>query len=210
MKTRSSGPADSGCDASLESDALDNDKIADSNSEPNSRSSSSTRSRAPNGSSWRHGARPSSPITNGIRTTGINESRTASSLAPFTRSQTSISKDGSTTISGAERPSSTQRHNRSIWSISLASSLVAALGMVLLFTIAKALVAGQIDAKGCRMSYMRPSYLRFSDFDTEHTRFASKYSLYLYRESGVDDPNQVCHALDYKHTNKSDPLNSQS
>lgn len=34
------------------------------------------------------------------------------------------------------------------------------------------------------MSYMRPSYVKYSDFDTEHTRFATKYSLYLYREQG--------------------------
>lgn len=37
------------------------------------------------------------------------------------------------------------------------------------------------------MSYMRPSYARLNDFDTEHTRFASKYSLYLYREQGIMD-----------------------
>lgn len=41
------------------------------------------------------------------------------------------------------------------------------------------------------MSYMRPSYVRFSEFDTEHTRFATKYSLYLYREQGADDPNRL-------------------
>jgi hypothetical protein len=27
-------------------------------------------------------------------------------------------------------------------------------------------------------------------FDTEHTRFASKYNLFLYREEGVDPYNQ--------------------
>ena len=41
------------------------------------------------------------------------------------------------------------------------------------------------------MSYMRPSYARLNDFDTEHTRFASKYSLYLYREQGIDDDAKV-------------------
>jgi hypothetical protein len=50
----------------------------------------------------------------------------------------------------------------------------------------------QLDPKGCRMSYMRPSYARLNDFDTEHTRFASKYSLHLYREQGVDDDTKVC------------------
>jgi len=29
---------------------------------------------------------------------------------------------------------------------------------------------------------MRPSFAKLTDFDTEHTRFASKYSVYLYRE----------------------------
>ncbi|BFZ59415.1 GPI inositol deacylase [Saitoella coloradoensis] len=41
---------------------------------------------------------------------------------------------------------------------------------------------------------MSPSYARLTSFDTEHTRFASKYSLYLYREQGVDidlKPNGV-------------------
>lgn len=41
------------------------------------------------------------------------------------------------------------------------------------------------------MSYMRPSYARLNDFDTEHTRFASKYSLYLYREQGIDEDVKV-------------------
>lgn len=41
------------------------------------------------------------------------------------------------------------------------------------------------------MSYMRPSYTRFAEFDTEHTRFATKYSLYLYREQGIDGGTKV-------------------
>ena len=41
------------------------------------------------------------------------------------------------------------------------------------------------------MSYMRPSYAKLSDFDTEHTRLASKYSLYLYREQGIDHDVKV-------------------
>jgi len=48
----------------------------------------------------------------------------------------------------------------------------------------------QLDPKGCAMSYMRPTFIHLPDFDTEHSRLASKYSLYLYREAGVDeDPN---------------------
>lgn len=76
-------------------------------------------------------------------------------------------------------------------SISILVLLTAGIGIMLLAAILKSLVSYQIEPKGCRMSYMRPSYIHFSDFDTEHTRFATKYSLYLYREQGVDDEGKV-------------------
>lgn len=41
------------------------------------------------------------------------------------------------------------------------------------------------------MCWSRPIYIKFSDFDTEHTRFASKYNLYLYREGGFDEDPKV-------------------
>jgi len=63
---------------------------------------------------------------------------------------------------------------------------------ILTTTIIQAFLTRQLDPKGCAMSYMRPSFTKFEDFDTEHTRFASKYSLYLYRESGVDEDTRVC------------------
>jgi GPI inositol-deacylase len=44
----------------------------------------------------------------------------------------------------------------------------------------------KLEPQGCLMSMMAPVYLKLSGFDTEHSRFASKYSLYLYREEGVD------------------------
>jgi hypothetical protein len=75
--------------------------------------------------------------------------------------------------------------------ISLVVLLTAGIGIVLLAAILKSLMSYQIEPKGCRMSYMRPSYIHFSDFDTEHTRFATKYSLYLYREQGIDDESKV-------------------
>lgn len=75
---------------------------------------------------------------------------------------------------------------------SILAVLVALCGIALLSTILHSLVTRQLDPKGCRMSYMRPSYHRFDGFDTEHTRFATKYSLYLYREQGVDVENKVC------------------
>jgi UPF0716 family protein affecting phage T7 exclusion len=69
--------------------------------------------------------------------------------------------------------------------------LTSALGIVILISILRSLVTSQLDPKGCRMSYMRPSYVRFTEFDTEHTRFATKYSLYLYREQGIEPPDKV-------------------
>lgn len=47
------------------------------------------------------------------------------------------------------------------------------------------------DASGCRKVYMFPSYARIKSFDETHTKFASKYSLYLYREQNKDPiPNE--------------------
>jgi hypothetical protein len=40
------------------------------------------------------------------------------------------------------------------------------------------------------MPSMSPTYIKLLGFDTEHTRFASKYGLYLYREEGVDEYSQ--------------------
>jgi len=45
----------------------------------------------------------------------------------------------------------------------------------------------QVDPQGCVMSMMTPTYIKLAGFDTEHSRFATKYSLYLYREEGVDE-----------------------
>lgn len=34
-------------------------------------------------------------------------------------------------------------------------------------------------------------YIEFRDFDTEHTRFATKYSLHIIREEGFDEDPKV-------------------
>ena len=52
-----------------------------------------------------------------------------------------------------------------------------------------------MSVEGADWGLDRPSYLRLDDFDAEHTRFASKYSLYLYREQGVDDERRVGSSL---------------
>jgi hypothetical protein len=38
---------------------------------------------------------------------------------------------------------------------------------------------------------MRPSFVKQDNFDSEMTKFAGKYTLYLYREKGVDNSDQV-------------------
>ncbi|KAG6001405.1 hypothetical protein E4U21_004397 [Claviceps maximensis] len=68
---------------------------------------------------------------------------------------------------------------------------ISGVGMFLLALILKSVFGDPIEAKGCRMSYMRPSYIQFTEFDTEHTRFATKYSLYLYREQEIDDDHKL-------------------
>jgi len=85
------------------------------------------------------------------------------------------------------------RHQRlrSPWAITILALLSAVTGIGFLFAVVNSSVTRQIDPKGCRMSYMRPSYAKFDDFDTEHTRLASKYSLYLYREEGIDHDTKV-------------------
>jgi hypothetical protein len=81
---------------------------------------------------------------------------------------------------------------RSPWSCSLLTLVTTLLAILCLASIIHSFVTRQLDTKGCRMSYMRPSFAKLAGFDTEHTRFASKYSVYLYREGMVDEDTKVC------------------
>ena len=80
---------------------------------------------------------------------------------------------------------------RSPWASSLLVVVTTALALLALFSITHSFTTKQLDCNGCRMSYMRPSFAKLSDFDTEHTRFASKYSVYLYREGMIDEDTKV-------------------
>jgi glycosylphosphatidylinositol deacylase len=88
-------------------------------------------------------------------------------------------------------PTVPRPRSRNPWTITALTAATFLVGIVLLGIIVESLVTRQLDPKGCRMSYMRPSYARLNEFDTEHTRFASKYSLYLYREQGIDEDVKV-------------------
>ncbi|KAF2010385.1 GPI inositol-deacylase [Aaosphaeria arxii CBS 175.79] len=80
---------------------------------------------------------------------------------------------------------------RNPWACSVNTVLATLLGFGLLALMMHSFFNKQLDTKGCEMSYMRPMFAKFDDFDTEHTRFASKYSLYLYREGGIEDDTRV-------------------
>jgi hypothetical protein len=49
----------------------------------------------------------------------------------------------------------------------------------------------QKDFKGCHVSRMYPWFIKYDNFDSEQTRFAGKYGLYLYRDRVYDSNDQV-------------------
>lgn len=78
------------------------------------------------------------------------------------------------------------------WSISLLTLSATILAVVLLFSIIHSFLSRQVDSKGCDMCYTGEIiFSEFRDFDTEHTRFATKYSLHLIREEGFDEDPKV-------------------
>ena len=83
------------------------------------------------------------------------------------------------------------------WACSFLTSSVTALSAVVLLFIVHAFLTRQLDPKGCDMCWSRSIYIKFSDFDTEHTRFASKYNLYLHREVPFDEDPKVEIHLQY-------------
>ena len=80
---------------------------------------------------------------------------------------------------------------RNPWSCSLLTITMTFLAVTFFLSIMHAFLTRQLDSKGCDMCWSRPIYFKFSDFDTEHTRFASKYHLYLHREGGFDEDPKV-------------------
>jgi glycosylphosphatidylinositol deacylase len=177
MKRRSSGSADDGDESSLESDIPDPDPRLTTRTSP-------ARIRRPSSLNWK----PSND-RNGRNGQARDDIQTTTSLKP-----TSLAAPSTPDMALARTPTqspSPNRHTRRP-RFSIVVLLVSALGIALLLGILRSLVTSQLDPKGCRMSYMRPSYVRFTEFDTEHTRFATKYSLYLYREQGVEPADKVC------------------
>ncbi|OTA90278.1 hypothetical protein M434DRAFT_78161 [Hypoxylon sp. CO27-5] len=150
------------------------------------------------------------PQNSGTRSTSARSRRPSSNV----NWRSSHSRDGSTEKAAAtshlapatlspdypsiesERTASSRRRNRqprswNPWFISLLTLFTSITGIGLLLAVIYSAVNLHCDPKGCRMSWMSPSYAKFNDFDTEHTRFATKYSLYLYREQGFDNGPKI-------------------
>ncbi|RAH71835.1 GPI inositol-deacylase [Aspergillus aculeatinus CBS 121060] len=130
---------------------------------------SNTRSR--NSSLWRT---PSSS----------HESRSSSVMTPLASQR--LPMEASPEGQHRFRPS----HLRSPWPISVLAALTTLVASIFLFFICRSFTVRQVGGDGCGIPVMSPTFIRMVGFDTEHTRFASKYNLFLYREEGVDPYNQ--------------------
>jgi GPI inositol-deacylase len=213
MKSRSSGSTDDGDGHPFESDLLAADTSSDGeNLVTTTRTTlttrpSSARSRRTTNTNWRHelgrngsidkkslDASPLSVLPAAVSLSqpppdSVSVPTSSTSLLTSTTSKIE-EMAGDQTVDNSLGPSR-RTQLRGPWVASLLVLLTTMIGISTLCSILNSLVTRQLDAKGCRMSYMRPSYIRFGDFDTEHTRFATKYSLYLYREQGIDDSKKV-------------------
>jgi glycosylphosphatidylinositol deacylase len=126
----------------------------------------------------------------GLIQSKMDPTRIPSKTIASTRKSTPAEK--TTDFSMRSQPISTQRTRRHPpWTTSPLILVATTIAALLSFTIIRAFLTRQKDPDGCQMSYMRAGYVAYPDFDTEHTRFASKYSLYLYREAGIDDDTRV-------------------
>ncbi|KAI9304503.1 PGAP1-like protein-domain-containing protein [Cunninghamella echinulata] len=98
--------------------------------------------------------------------------------------ETSFTTNGSVAFPLASLPIPKWYRLSSSWIFILMFSILISLGTLL--SMMDSFTNYQKDSNGCKDSYMRPLYIKQDEFDSEMTRFAGKYALYLYREKGVD------------------------
>jgi len=103
-------------------------------------------------------------------------------IMPFGLSCQRLPMDSSVETEGFRRS-----HTRYPWSCSPLALATTLLALLSFYCILHSFETLQVDPTGCGMPSMRPTYIKLLGFDTEHTRFAGKYGLYLYREGGVDE-----------------------
>jgi glycosylphosphatidylinositol deacylase len=65
---------------------------------------------------------------------------------------------------------------------SLTLVALAVVSLCLLGTAVHSSFNHQVDAKGCTMTYMQPTYYKLLGFDTNYTKYATKYGLLFYRD----------------------------
>lgn len=174
------------------------------NRESNNHSAVDSTSKPGNGSESNTSGCPDLPQVAGDKPDGVvNERRSLSlytSSSPTNQHTTIPSESQSKPMSPLESQSLSpamdsqidrqrlrKSHMRSPWSCSLLTLCVTLLGSLALFGIVHSYMTRQIDPQGCNTPRMLPTYIKLLGFDTEHTRFASKYGLYLYRERNVDE-----------------------
>ncbi|KAI1821882.1 GPI inositol-deacylase [Xylaria intraflava] len=183
MQRRSSGSSEDSADASV--------KASQTRDQSRSKKVSSTRCQSQDSPALASAAR--NRISNGQLNWQQSHGRAGASEKEPIASATKTSGDINTDHDKPPvwRLKSRQFQPRSPWAISLWTLFTSITGIALLISIIYSSANLQCDPKGCRMSWMSPSFIHLSDFDTEHTRFASKYSLYLYREQGIDSRPKV-------------------
>lgn len=93
-------------------------------------------------------------------------------------------------VSSPEGRRARQSRQRSPWSISILTTITTIVAITFLAMIMRSFTERQAGHSGCGVPMMSPTFIRMLEFDTEHTRFASKYNLFLYREEGVDPYTQ--------------------
>ncbi|KAJ5728226.1 hypothetical protein N7493_004556 [Penicillium malachiteum] len=83
-----------------------------------------------------------------------------------------------------------QARQRSPWSVSILTACTTFFAVAFILAILRSFTGRSTGGDGCGVPMMSPTFIRMLEFDTEHTRFASKYNLFLYREEGVDPYTQ--------------------
>lgn len=85
------------------------------------------------------------------------------------------------------QPEWRRRRLRGPWRSSFLVIFITAASVFLLFSVINSFMTRHRDPVGCEQPWMRPIYGKYEGFDAEHTRFASKYGLHLYREGGMNE-----------------------
>ncbi|KAI0462035.1 hypothetical protein LJB42_004640 [Komagataella kurtzmanii] len=100
----------------------------------------------------------------------------------------SVDSPSSSFVQSKEKFEPDEHESRSMRYPKTSLSIVICIGLLIILQICGSWFesAAEIDSNFCRKVTMFPSYARVKAFDQNHSRFASKYSLYLYREQGKD------------------------